>query len=131
VFKQNSPSRSKESQRDQQRHGIVGRKRLAWHRLALHFGRARSPLMRVVPEPRWPGMWRVRHADDALSDMVNLSRAKDAAMSLALARLNQAQETGASGPRTAITAGPVLDTGAPAKAASGGTGGKSSAKAAE
>jgi hypothetical protein len=33
---------------------------------------------RIVPDDRWPGMYRVRRPDDSLSDMVNLTRAKDA-----------------------------------------------------
>jgi hypothetical protein len=37
-------------------------------------------------------MWRVRLPDGHLTDMVNLSRAKDAAASHALATLNQRQE---------------------------------------
>ena len=32
----------------------------------------------VVPDDRWPGMWRVRTPDGRVSDMVNLTRAKDA-----------------------------------------------------
>jgi hypothetical protein len=38
-------------------------------------------------DARWPAMWRVRF-DGALSDMVNLSRAKDAAASMVLRDLN-------------------------------------------
>ena len=38
------------------------------------------------------GMWRVRLPDGYLTDMVNLSRAKDAAASLALGVLNQHRE---------------------------------------
>ena len=38
----------------------------------------------VVPDPDWPKMYRVRHPDGLLSDMVNLSRARDVARSLAL-----------------------------------------------
>jgi hypothetical protein len=33
---------------------------------------------RIVPDPKWPGMYRVRRPDGSLSDMVNLTRAKDA-----------------------------------------------------
>jgi hypothetical protein len=33
----------------------------------------------VVPDERYPGMYRVRLPDGSLSDMVNLARAKDAA----------------------------------------------------
>ena len=33
---------------------------------------------RLQPDDNWKGMWRVRWPDDRLSDMVNLTRAKDA-----------------------------------------------------
>src|SRR5262249_26244406 len=33
---------------------------------------------RIVPDDRWPGMYRLRLPDGTLSDMVNLTRAKDA-----------------------------------------------------
>jgi hypothetical protein len=33
----------------------------------------------VVPDPDWPGMYRVSKPDGSLSDMVNLTRARDAA----------------------------------------------------
>jgi hypothetical protein len=33
----------------------------------------------VVPDSKWPNMYRVRSPDGTLSDMVNLARAKDAA----------------------------------------------------
>jgi hypothetical protein len=36
--------------------------------------------LKVVPDAKWSGMWRVQYRDGALSDMVNLSRAKDAAL---------------------------------------------------
>jgi hypothetical protein len=32
----------------------------------------------IVPDPQWPGMYRVVLADRSVSDMVNLTRAKDA-----------------------------------------------------
>jgi hypothetical protein len=35
------------------------------------------------PDSKWPKMWRVHHGDK-VSDMVNLTRAKDAAISWAL-----------------------------------------------
>jgi len=37
----------------------------------------------VEPDPKRPGMWRI-HAGDRLTDMGNLARAKDAAVSWAL-----------------------------------------------
>ena len=37
----------------------------------------------VLPDPDWPAMYRVRRPDGSLTDMVNLTRAKDAAATLA------------------------------------------------
>lgn len=34
----------------------------------------------VQQDDKWPTMWRIRWADSQVSDMVNLSRAKDAAI---------------------------------------------------
>jgi hypothetical protein len=52
--------------------------------LRLHSGRL---LAKIEPDARWPGMWRIRTPDGVCTDMVNISRAKDAAVSLALAAL--------------------------------------------
>jgi hypothetical protein len=49
--------------------------------LQLYLGR-KSTGIAVRPDPRWPGMWRV-HRNDWVSDMVNLTRAKDAARAMA------------------------------------------------
>jgi hypothetical protein len=49
----------------------------------------RKPLATVIPDEKYPGMWRVIEDNGDLSDMVNLSRAVDAAMSRALSRLNK------------------------------------------
>ena len=43
----------------------------------------------VVPDARWPDMYRVRIPGRDISDLANLSRAKDAAISLALAELRE------------------------------------------
>jgi hypothetical protein len=42
-----------------------------------------SPILHIVPDADWPGMWRVRMPDGTLSDMVNKSRAKYAAIKAA------------------------------------------------
>ena len=47
--------------------------------LQMAFGRCT-----VVPDPDWPKMYRVMRPDSSLTDMVNLSRARDAAKSLAV-----------------------------------------------
>jgi hypothetical protein len=51
--------------------------------VALYYGNARNPLAEIVPDSHWPGMWRVRWPDGAVSDMTNVSRAKDAAVAIA------------------------------------------------
>jgi len=40
---------------------------------------------KIVPDQQWPGMWRVQLPNGYLSDIVNRSRAKDAALTLAYA----------------------------------------------
>jgi hypothetical protein len=37
----------------------------------------------VLPDPVWPGMFRIHHRAGHVSDMVNLARARDAAQALA------------------------------------------------
>lgn len=57
--------------------------KLVWRQLhsnsfALHVEGQRDALLHVVHDTR-SGLWRVRHRDGSLSDIVNLARAKDAA----------------------------------------------------
>jgi len=37
----------------------------------------------IEPDATYPGMWRIRRSDGTLSDMVNRTRAKDAAETIA------------------------------------------------
>ena len=62
-----------------------GRNDLVWDGLKLKLG-ARV-MATIEPDANWPGMWRVRFGGK-LSDMANLSRAKDAAISIVLRGLN-------------------------------------------
>jgi hypothetical protein len=65
-----------------------GRNELVWDGLQLRLRTAGGPVMAtIVPDANWPGMWRVR-SGRRLSDMANLSRAKDAAISIVLRGLN-------------------------------------------
>ena len=68
---------------------MYDRQDLIWdgRQLRLFSSRGRV-LASIEPDQTWPGMWRVRLPDGNLTDMVNLSRAKDAAVSLALGALN-------------------------------------------
>ena len=71
---------------------MIGSIDLTWSEdecgLALHLRQARSPLLWVVPDATYAGMWRIRHPGGRLSDMVNQARVKDASLSVALATLN-------------------------------------------
>ena len=65
-----------------------GSNELVWDGLQLRLRTAGGPVMATVEEDaNWPGMWRVRFGGK-LSDMANLSRAKDAAISIVLRGLN-------------------------------------------
>ena len=67
-----------------------------WHldgTWALHVEGRRGALLHVVRDETYPQMWRIRHLDGRLFDMVNLSRAKDAAISVALGILNRSRES--------------------------------------
>jgi hypothetical protein len=48
----------------------------------LYYGRARHPLVEVVPDELWAGMWRLRWPDGQVSDLTNIDRAKDAAVAI-------------------------------------------------
>src|SRR4051794_24433341 len=66
----------------------------------------------IVPDERWPAMWRVSYADGSLSDMANRTRAKDALHALMRAvqsrRRSTAQRWAELLPR-AVRAGPRHD----------------------
>jgi hypothetical protein len=81
---------------------IVGRDRLTWRkegvRLLLFHGADENPLAIVEPDATYPFLYRIRYPGGHLSDMVNLTRAKDAACSFALRSLNSLpQETPSEG----------------------------------
>jgi hypothetical protein len=88
---------------------VFGRRDLTWHGerdgpLVLCRTGSSAILARVVADGVYPSMWRVKLPSGKLSDMTNLTRAKDAAMSIALAILNReqkAQETASEAPPTA------------------------------
>jgi hypothetical protein len=48
------------------------------------FSKKKRPLgaLAIVPDECWPGLYRIRRPDGSLTDMVNLTRAKDAAQLL-------------------------------------------------
>jgi hypothetical protein len=50
----------------------------------------------VMPDPDWPKMYRIRRPDGSLTDMVNLTRARDAARCFLEATDDQARRERAS-----------------------------------
>jgi hypothetical protein len=70
---------------------VYGRGELVWEGNNLRLGRGRK-LSEIVQDSKYPNMWRVRHPNGSLSDMVNRTRAKDAAVTVAIMILN-GQET--------------------------------------
>jgi len=61
------------------------RKDLHWQGPYLYAGTRRAAA--IVQDKTYPGMWRVRQPDGSLSDMVNLTPARDAAMAMVLRNL--------------------------------------------
>ena len=49
--------------------------------------KSRKPLIEVVASEQHPGLWRINWPDAGLSDLVNLTRAKDAASLWAMAQV--------------------------------------------
>jgi hypothetical protein len=74
---------------------VYARRELSWHDAgwawALHCGR-RGAVLHIAPDAVYPGMWRVKRADGGLSDIVNLTWARDGAAAIALQALNRGRE---------------------------------------
>jgi hypothetical protein len=61
---------------------------LEWKGNSLHLYGKGKPVVTIVPDGKYPSMWRVRLPGGELSDMANRTWAKDAAVSIALSTLN-------------------------------------------
>ena len=68
---------------------VYGSRVLVWKGDKLYLAGKGPVLVSIVPDKTYPNMWRVKYSDGRLSDMVNRTRAKDAAQSIALGILNQ------------------------------------------
>jgi hypothetical protein len=71
---------------------VWSRREFIWDGDTLSPRGRKHPSISLVADGKYPGMWRLRLPDGALSDMVNRSRAKDAARSKLRAILSH-QET--------------------------------------
>lgn len=68
---------------------------LTWSGDDLRLGR--RTVATIEPDQEWPGMWRAR-AGEHLTDVVNRTRAKDAAICLVVADLNARQRPAGAPP---------------------------------
>jgi hypothetical protein len=68
---------------------MIGSDEFRWRGLALYRGRRSTGFM-LVPDPEHARLWRVRFPDGHRSDLLNLTRAKDAAVGQVLALENGA-----------------------------------------
>jgi hypothetical protein len=75
------PPRSRASFRSPQR--------LQWKGDALHLDGKGRAVVRIVPDYDYPGIWRIELPDGWLTDMVNRTRVKDAALGIACDVLSQ------------------------------------------
>jgi hypothetical protein len=90
-------------------------------RLLLFHGSDQNPLAIIEPDAKYFRLYRIRYPDGHLSDMVNLTRAKDAACSFALRSLNSPpQETPSQGSQPRKKAEAEGETLAKAQIASSG-----------
>jgi hypothetical protein len=71
---------------------VIEAHQLHWRRdgerYTLHREGSKAALLSVEPDSVYAGMWRVKFRDGTLSDMANVTRAKDAGLALALRALN-------------------------------------------
>jgi len=68
-----------------------GKDRIEWHGNDLCLIGRHTAIVSIVQGDRYPAMWRVRYPDGVLSDIVNVTRARDAARAIAGAILNARQ----------------------------------------
>ena len=72
------------------------------NKFTLHF-RGSKPLLSVIPDSTYPNMWRICHRG-RISDMVNLTRAKDAGLTWGLHDLNRGQDSPSEAPYVRVAA---------------------------
>ena len=65
-----------------------GRKELEWKGDDLHIWGSKGVQISIVRDTKYSNMWRVKLFDGTLTDMVNRTRAKDAAELILLKKLN-------------------------------------------
>jgi hypothetical protein len=74
---------------------ITDTARLQWNGDGLHLDGKGRAVVTIVRDEQYPFMWRVRYPDGRRTDMINRTRAKDAALSIALRILNSSKRAAA------------------------------------
>jgi hypothetical protein len=81
------PGRMGEAPAARSRHSGYDRLDLSWHKFpdgwALHCVGRPAAVVLVIPDGTYPAMWRIQHPDGRLSDMANISWARDGAIAAA------------------------------------------------
>ena len=78
---------------------IISASAFRWRGTRLYFNE--KIIARIIADETCPKMWRVVRPDGSLSDMANITRARDAALAQGLRDLN-AKETAPEGLRTRL-----------------------------
>ena len=101
---------------------VFARRELTWRTAgdALALCHGQTVLVLMMPDPRLRGMWRVRHCDGRMSDMVNLTRAKESGVRIAFPELNS-QEMRPEGSSVRRTRSPATGRYPPSKPPPGGS----------
>jgi hypothetical protein len=86
---------------------MIGYEDLTWTGNELRYGR--RVVATIEPDAEWPKLYRVRLSNGHLTDLVNRTRAKDAARCLAITHLNGPRETQRS-PRIRFSEGPLTQS---------------------
>jgi hypothetical protein len=75
---------------------MIGTLDLKWRTgeevFTLHLRQDKSPLLELVADGTYARMWRIRLQDGRLGRLMNLDRAKDAGISIALGTINARQD---------------------------------------
>jgi len=94
---------------------VFSRLGLVWKSDTLRLGGSSKVLACVITDTKYPTMWRVQMPDGRVTDMVNRTRAKEAATLLVLESLNakptvEAPRAGARGTADALKRVPKTGT---------------------
>lgn len=67
---------------------MLGRREFQWKGDRLMLG-TRNTGCKIIADAKWPNMYRVEYPPGTISDMINLTRARDAAVYIVSGHLNQ------------------------------------------